>query len=85
MSALLIECPHCDESLEAPKELQGETVPCPVCKQPVCISAAPGVATVEQLAYLENLFGSSAPAGLSKNQASALVAALAGDQPTTRK
>ena len=35
MSDLKLNCPHCAQSLEAPAELLGQTVPCPSCQRPI--------------------------------------------------
>jgi len=40
MSDLKINCPHCNQSLEAPPELLGETVDCPACNKPIDVPAS---------------------------------------------
>jgi len=37
MSDIEFSCPACDETLEAPDEMAGETVECPNCEQPMVI------------------------------------------------
>lgn len=35
MSMMLGNCPHCDQELEIPTKMQGQTIQCPTCKQDV--------------------------------------------------
>ena len=35
MSDLKFDCPHCQQTLEAPEELLGQTIPCPACNGPI--------------------------------------------------
>jgi hypothetical protein len=36
---LTFKCPHCAQELEAPEEVQGTTVNCPGCSQPIAVPA----------------------------------------------
>ena len=38
MTEITIDCPHCDQHLEAPAEMAGETVECPSCNQSMVIA-----------------------------------------------
>jgi ssDNA-binding Zn-finger/Zn-ribbon topoisomerase 1 len=35
MADLEIQCPHCDQGLEASEDLLGQTVECPACGKPI--------------------------------------------------
>ena len=39
MSDIEVQCPFCGETLEAPEEMDGETVDCPACSKPIRIEA----------------------------------------------
>lgn len=39
MSAFKLSCPHCKQHLEAPEDMLGETIECPVCKGAVRLPA----------------------------------------------
>jgi DNA-directed RNA polymerase subunit RPC12/RpoP len=37
MAELSFKCPGCEQPLEAPEELAGETVECPTCGRPIAV------------------------------------------------
>lgn len=40
MSDIDFACPLCQQPLEAPEEMAGQTIECPACSQPIAIPAA---------------------------------------------
>jgi len=43
MADIKFNCPHCDQSLEAPSDLTGVTIDCPACEQQLIIPSAGGL------------------------------------------
>jgi predicted amidophosphoribosyltransferase len=43
MQDITFECPHCQQVLEAPPDLAGQTIECPACGQPIVIPATDAV------------------------------------------
>ena len=44
MPDLSFECPHCQQSLEAPEDMAGQVIECPGCNEPICLPSVPGEA-----------------------------------------
>ena len=44
MAEISFACPHCNQKLEAPDDMAGQTVECPACQKPM---AVPGAAVTE--------------------------------------
>lgn len=47
MPDITFECPHCQQTLEAPEDMAGETIECPACEQPIQLPHASGEPAIE--------------------------------------
>jgi DNA-directed RNA polymerase subunit RPC12/RpoP len=61
MSTIAFNCPECEQHLEAPAEMAGETVECPNCNQPMIVPAP----IVEDPSLSDISFGESASPSMS--------------------
>ncbi len=52
MPDITFECPHCQQSLEAPEDMAGETIACPACEQPIQLPQAEGEPAIAPQAQL---------------------------------
>ena len=63
MSEITFDCPHCQQTMEAPPEMAGQAVLCPTCEQELTVPAQEAPADIADVAALPEVEASTEEAG----------------------